>query len=99
MKTFPRRLIKDAIDGIEEASIREYSGRGMYGKYCGGIGFEHMSDAFTAFARLGVRVAEEDTDSDVFHDFVSELDSLLRTVATDSMGHGVIVYFPGYTFS
>lgn len=80
------------VQAIEEAGYeaRSYSGRGMYGAYCVGVTCGR-NEAFS----LGVKVAmalqatgEEDAESSV------EALADLR-VATDSMGHDMIVYFPG----
>lgn len=79
------------VQAIEDAGYeaRSYSGRGMYGAHCVGVTCGR-SEAFS----LGVKIAvalqatgEEDAESSV------EALADLR-VATDSMGHDMIVYFP-----
>jgi hypothetical protein len=80
------------IQAIEDAGYeaRSYSGRGMYGKSCVGV----VCGRNESFA-LGVKIAmtlqasgEEDAESSV--EALADL-----WVQTDSMGHDMIVYFPG----
>jgi len=69
-----RRLVSD----IDDAELRSYSGRNMYGKQCLGIDMESMTDAF----RFALSV---DT---------SDLIWALSRPVFDNMGRGIIVYFP-----
>jgi hypothetical protein len=62
-----------------------YSGRGMMGEQCFGIMCdEGVRQGFTFFAHL----AAEQPDVAL---------QLANAVRTDSLGTGMIVYFPGYT--
>lgn len=70
--------IQDLISDIDGAELRSYSGRGMYGKQCLGIDMDSMSDAF----RFALMVQDED------------LSVALSNPCFDSMGLGIIVYFP-----
>jgi len=69
-----RRLVSD----IDDAELRSYSGRNMYGKQCLGIDMESMTDAF--------RFALSVDDSDLIW--------ALSHPVFDNMGRGIIVYFP-----
>jgi hypothetical protein len=70
--------IQDLISDIDGAELRSYSGRGMYGKQCLGIDMDSMADAF----RFALMVEDED------------LTVALSNPCFDSMGLGIIVYFP-----
>jgi hypothetical protein len=70
--------IQDLISDIDGADLRSYSGRGMYGKRCLGIDMDSMADAF----RFALMVQDED------------LSVALSNPCFDSMGLGIIVYFP-----
>ena len=79
---------KKLIDYIELGGhdARSYSGRGMYGERCVGIGCSSpervVVDIIEAVFSEGV---EED-----FHDVCS----VMRSMQTDSLGRGSIMYFP-----
>ncbi len=70
--------IQDLASEIDGAELRSYSGRGMYGKQCLGIDMDSMADAF----RFALMVEDED------------LTVALSNPCFDSMGLGIIVYFP-----
>lgn len=79
------------IEAIEDAGYeaRSYSGRGMYGRECVGVvvgvaGFRLGAELAKSVAYL----AEDDV-----HEALDELAEL--SVSQDSMGHDVVVYFPG----
>jgi len=74
------------IQAIEEAGYqaRSYSGRGMYGKSCVGVTCG-WAEAFTLGVKVGAVLASEDSA-----EALADL-----WVRTDSMGHDMIVYFPG----
>ena len=71
--------------GTDEFEARSYSGRCMYGETCLGVttGGGNLGRLFA----LIVESADEDNRE--------ELGETLRSMATDSMGRGTIVYFPG----
>lgn len=77
--------IADRMD-LEFSSVRsDYSGRGMYGAKC--VGFDLDSSAQTM--KLGAAIystLEED-----------EAEEMMDRAMQDSMGLGIIVYFPGVT--
>lgn len=72
-------LLKDA-----DVTVRDYSGRGMYGSYCLGVVIEEGS---------AISFVADILDSSVEFDR-GELAQLLRSAREDSMGHGTILYFP-----
>lgn len=77
-------------DLIEEAGYetRSYSGRCMYGATCLGVELEdRLGDFFASLLDAIANLQEEDRDEalDLAHEF--------RSMKTDSMGRGMIVYF------
>ena len=66
---------------------RRYSGRAMYGRECVGVDLNHAGDLFRVGVELG-RLAYEQgrAEDDVLGD--------LRSPRTDSMGMGMIAYWP-----
>lgn len=72
---------------IEDAP-RSYSGRGMFGANCIGVDLADHSEIFKVGALLGSLLAGQD-EFDVRE---------LSRSATDSMGRGVILYWPGLSW-
>lgn len=92
-----REIIEEILEtaGLfdDEANIREsYSGRGMYGSACFGIVFESESAVFRFMAAAGRTEADREHDERPGFDSIS----FARSARTDSMGHGVIAYWPGW---
>src|ERR1019366_838709 len=83
MKTVFQGLIEEA--GYE---TRSYSGRGMYGKTCLGVDLEGGN-----LGRLLGDLVEMTATSDAPGDAVEIVAEGLRSMQTDSMGRGMIVYF------
>jgi hypothetical protein len=86
-------LTDEQVDLLEEAAwnngnegdVRyDYSGRGMYGKKCVGLDVPSVRTAVKTLVALA------ESDSDLASD-------LAGAWTQDSMGLGVIVYFPGFT--
>jgi hypothetical protein len=102
-RTFPLSLIMEALDGlVDEDDVREtgYSGRGMYGNTCAGITFDSVTQSFRFFTELGrIAVAYESDDDEALEQAAGAVLDLVDAAATDSMGRGVIVYFPRWTFN
>jgi hypothetical protein len=75
---------------IEEAGFetRSYSGRGMYGKTCLGVDLEGGN-----LGRLLGDLVEMTATSDDPGEAVEIVAEGLRSMQTDSMGRGMIVYF------
>lgn len=77
-------VIEAATNVVDISLTGDYSGRGMFGERCFGIIVDNMTDVtrfFVALAQIDGPLA----------------DDLLDHMATDSMGRGLIAYFPGYT--
>jgi hypothetical protein len=73
-------LIGEILYGISGAEARSYSGRAMYGEECLGIVFDDLADAI----RFAFAVGAADPDL---------ADTLIQP-RFDSMGRGIIVYWP-----
>lgn len=73
------------LSGIE--GVRSYSGRRIYGKTCLGVETSDLGELFAAV----LESVEGDDDT-------REIQEAFRQMATDSMGRGTIVYFPGVPF-
>lgn len=67
---------------------RSYSGRGMFGKECLGIEFNCLEDAFGAVSQVSVDLFE------TFDRCPSDIQEMFSNVKSDSLGRGVILYFP-----
>jgi len=78
---------------FDEAEIetRSYSGRSMYGKECLAVDLNKGLGDFIA----DVLYAMQSQLGGEAHDEIAEA---FRGMATDSMGRGIIVYFPGVPF-
>ncbi len=85
---------KALIQAIEEAGYeaRSYSGRGMYGKSCVGVTCGR-TEAFSLGVKVGMCLAANEDENEDAESSVEALADLW--VQTDSMGHDMIVYFPG----
>lgn len=66
-----------------EGRVRDYSGRGMYGRYCIGIAFGSVSDAAVFCYWLGKELGQDD-----------ELGRDMPQPSFDNLGTGTIMYFP-----
>ena len=79
----------------EEADlrIRSYSGRAMYGDRCVGIDGDNPLEILSAFYAGAFYL----TPSDIEIDW-DELTRLVREGRMDSMGKGVILYFPSVSW-
>jgi hypothetical protein len=71
-----------ALEG-SDFTVRDYSGRGMYGTHCVGIDVDTTGDVMKIAAML--------TESGVEVDEIIELG---ERMTTDSMGRGMIIYWP-----
>ena len=79
-------MIESGVD-IDHNCIREdYSGRGMVGAECVGFVLESADQAVI----LGAGIAD-----------VMELDGIpfIKNARQDSMGRGIIIYFPSYALN
>lgn len=76
---------------FEEAGheVRCYSGRFMFGKECPGVVFDSIGEVFAAVAEVTAAAATNE-EADETDDVINAM----RQVQTDSMGRGIIIYFP-----
>jgi hypothetical protein len=96
-----RQLVRDLIEmvrpeGADEVLRERYPGRGMFGAETWGLVFPSMTDVFQFFVLIGLATAEADmpwNDDDLLD--AGDARELALAARTDSMGHDVIVYFPG----
>lgn len=75
-------ILESTVDGVQS-----YSGRGMYGRSCLGVETDDLGDLFAAV--LEELEGEEDTQ---------DVQLAFKSMRTDSMGRGTIVYFPAIPF-
>jgi hypothetical protein len=75
---------------LEDGGLRtrDYSGRYMYGKKCLGVEVDDLGGFISAVFQVA---AEADCD-------FSEIAESFQDMRTDSMGSGVIIYFPKIEF-
>lgn len=76
-------LLEDA--GLE---TRSYSGRNMYGSQCVAFEAESESDMIEAIIDVMSKVAYDDIEK------LPSMAVMLKGARTDSMGRGLIIYFP-----
>ena len=72
----------------KEYEVRSYSGRGMYGQYCLATTILHSSIGEVCADLLEVAEQHE----------LADLVSAFRSLRTDNMGNGTVVYFPGIKY-
>lgn len=86
-------IFKNAIENAGYAT-RSYSGRGMYGKSCLGFETSRGQSAIRATAEIMADLAETcqyDSDDKIE---ISDFLEFFSDVKEDSMGLGMIIYFP-----
>lgn len=85
MKTLTTNQIDTITDAAYEADVelRSYSGRAMFGSQCVGVSADSESGA----ALFLVLVSKSDSDL---------AESLAKNLRTDSLGSGIIAYFPSF---
>lgn len=76
-------LLDDIATSLEHNPYPNYSGRGMYGRNCAGIELDGDADLLALGAVIAEMVEDEDLKT-----------SLMRGVRLDSMGLGIIAYWP-----
>lgn len=84
-----RELFEDA-----QYEPRRYSGRCMYGRECLSVTTDSASESVTVVLDVVQACAENGTSEDVV-----ELVDMLRGSRTDSMGRGVVVYWPDISWA
>lgn len=76
--------VDQVVEALEDAGAdihERYSGRGMYGAECPGIEADRESELFAVFVELALSNEEMARE-------------LARSARTDSMGRGLICYWP-----
>ncbi len=92
---FPKTDFVYAAENVEGEFRDDYSGRGMYGASCPGLVVDDYRQALQfaiQLVRQGTEFEEDEEKRDNYLDLVEELVAKLNT---DSMGLGIIIYFPG----
>jgi hypothetical protein len=93
------RFLEQAADiaNIGDCPIRDdYSGRGMYGEQCVGIDLPGQRELYRFLIALGALMTEDASWRDDPEPTADAMD-LANAAITDSLGLGVILYFPGWT--
>lgn len=96
-RTLSRRTLEEVCDyaEVETDGITEtYSGRGMYGGECFGVMLpnDHCAPFLVLLGAITTEtamIAQDDMPTD-------QAIELGRAARTDSLGHQMIVYFPGW---
>jgi hypothetical protein len=101
MKTLKLSTVEEALDIAsiwEDYDIRkDYSGRGMYGKTCFGITFRRGGDSYRFMAAVtAALIAGSEIDEETGEDGQDVALELADAATADSMGLGMILYFPGW---
>lgn len=88
MNKFPDKRLRDAVDEADGAEIlTDYSGRMMYGETCLAVTVDWAGTLSLIAYELGV------SDTRCCDDLGWQL---LRDAQMDSMGRGLVMYFPGW---
>lgn len=74
-----------------------YSGRGMYGRQCLAVNLDGDQNLMSLFADLIEDLPN--CSAAEMEDTCSTISEALRSAKTDSLGHGMVVYFPGHDHS
>ena len=91
-----QETIRTFINGLSmDVEVREdYSGRGMYGATCLAIvtrdtdgDSQSLGDILNAIYFMGLEMDIDEDDTDA-------ITAVLRSAQMDSMGHGIVIYFP-----
>ena len=87
-KTTLQCILEDIQETEIEIGIRSYSGRGMYGDECLAFTTDRYTSLGKVFAEILFRVTKfADTE-------VNEIAACFRGIQSDSMGMGMVYYFP-----
>lgn len=87
----------EEIENIGEHRVRaNYSGRGMYGKTCIGVESDYGSVQQDKVTLAILTALHPDRDDLTWEEVVDLIETLPRP-HQDSMGLGMIVYYPGLT--
>ncbi len=78
---------------MAELNPYAYSGRGMFGRYCVGVNVDSLGSFLRGITTAAFEFSVEDENFD-YDDFADELGNIRQ----DSMGTGVVLYFPDVDF-
>ncbi len=99
-RTISRSLVEAAIMNadLDADAIRDdYSGRGMYGGTCWGLRLDNAADVGLFYFQLGALAFDHQENDETGAFDMDDVAEMVRRSASDSLGRGTIVYFPGYT--
>lgn len=105
MPTFTAVKRGAIVSALEQANVdtdnirADYSGRGMYGETCFAITFDTINELGRFLVELTASLAEDtmcDEEPDVY-DATETARKLAVRMRTDSMGGGIVAYFPSIT--
>jgi hypothetical protein len=101
---FEGNMSKNCLQEILESagySVQSYSGRGMYGKNCLGVDVSNLGKLFAdvlkeldLLGENGGGELEDDSQAAAIEDLATAFEEM----RTDSLGRGMIVYFPEIDF-
>jgi hypothetical protein len=97
VRTMPKHIVQETIENAGYQT-RSYSGRGMYGKICVGVDAGKSLGAFFADILQEVRNSSDKPGGEEMDSQLIELEDAFRTMSSDAMGMGTIVYFPDVPF-
>lgn len=76
-----------------EISIRDYSGRGMFGKVCLAVTFDRYVSQAEIIAEAIACAAEDGIES------LNTVRQAIKGASTDSMGLGTVLYWPNVPYT
>ena len=85
MARYTAEQVYDALTDTSANAQDDYSGRSMYGALCPSFTVEAINEAFSVFVEL----AENDPEMAM---------GLAKGARSDSMGHGMVIYWPNITY-
>lgn len=94
--SFVREAVKqmNEEEGDDSIKVRSYSGRGMYGATCLGITTDRYTNPHDVIMKIVVQFVEENHEDKNFLFKFRELTDCLQNPKQDSMGLGIVTYFP-----
>jgi hypothetical protein len=97
LTVIPRRIIEDALLELrdnEDGINLDYSGRGMFGKTCFAISFDNVAELY----RFGFILGRAAMEAGEYYSptLMSNLEALIDRTKIDSLGTGIVAYFPGF---
>lgn len=83
---------------LEEAGLetRSYSGRAMYGKTCLAVDLD--GGTLGPFVADVIEALQTQVGGEIMSTNGDDISEAFRSMKTDSMGRGSVVYFPGVPF-